>query len=341
MDPLGLVHALQELQTKYYDRTGIVLVFDNRTTDLGLSVEEESQVFHIMQEALANVARHSGAKHARLTVELVGGEYRFAVEDDGLGFSPSASGWAGRAAPASAPSPRRQYHARARAAPERVDRNRQSAARRRARQPGVPGTKWRLCMKTVRVMLVDDHTLFRRGLAELLHGRNGIEVVAATAGATEAARLMQEKKPDVLLLDLNLPPHGGLALLRTLQDYGWSGPTLILTVSDSEDDLANALHAGARGYLLKDMEPEDVTDAILRAVRGETVVAPAMTMKLVDLLQPGGKAKPGRTCWRSSPSANARFSSTWRRACRTRRSRARSTSAMTRSSCTCAISCRS
>jgi len=146
-------------------------------------------------------------------------------------------------------------------------------------------------MKTVRVMLVDDHTLFRRGLAELLHGRNGIEVVAATAGATEAARLMQETKPDVLLLDLNLPPHGGLALLRTLQDYGWSGPTLILTVSDSEDDLANALHAGARGYLLKDMEPEDVTDAILRAVRGETVVAPAMTMKLVDLLQPGRQSK--------------------------------------------------
>ena len=146
-------------------------------------------------------------------------------------------------------------------------------------------------MKKVRVMLVDDHTLFRKGLAELLHGRNDIEVVAATAGATEAARLMQETKPDVLLLDLNLPPHGGLALLRTLQDYGWSGPALILTVSDSEDDLANALHAGARGYLLKDMEPEDVIDAILRAVRGETVVAPAMTMKLVNLLQPGRQNK--------------------------------------------------
>jgi two-component system nitrate/nitrite response regulator NarL len=142
-------------------------------------------------------------------------------------------------------------------------------------------------MNTVRVMLVDDHTLFRKGLAELLQGRNEIEVVAATAGATEAARLVQETRPDVLLLDLNLPPHGGLALLRTLQDYGWSGPALILTVSDSEDDLANALHAGARGYLLKDMEPEDVIDAILRAVRGETVVAPAMTMKLVNLLQPG------------------------------------------------------
>ena len=86
MDPLGLVHALEELKTKFYDRTGIELTFENRGTDLDLSVEEEGQVFHIMQEALANVARHSGAKHARLTMEFAGGEYRFAVEDDGLGF---------------------------------------------------------------------------------------------------------------------------------------------------------------------------------------------------------------------------------------------------------------
>jgi two-component system nitrate/nitrite sensor histidine kinase NarX len=86
MDPLGLVHALEALKAKFRDRTGIALAFDNRTTDLNLSVEEEGQVFHIMQEALANVARHSGARHARLSMELVGEEYRFAVEDDGLGF---------------------------------------------------------------------------------------------------------------------------------------------------------------------------------------------------------------------------------------------------------------
>ena len=146
-------------------------------------------------------------------------------------------------------------------------------------------------MNSVRVMLVDDHTLFRKGLAELLHGRSNLEVVAATANAEEAARLVREQKPDLLLLDLNLPPNGGLALLRKLQEEGWSGPTLILTVSNSEDDLADTLHAGARGYLLKDMEPEDVTDAILRAVRGETVVAPAMMIKLVNLLQPERRSK--------------------------------------------------
>ncbi|MDR2240117.1 MAG: response regulator [Zoogloeaceae bacterium] len=142
----------------------------------------------------------------------------------------------------------------------------------------------------IKVMLVDDHTLFRKGLAELLDGCAAIHVVAATGAPADAARLLAEAQPDVLVLDLNMPPHGGLALLRELQAEGWSKPTLILTVSDAEDDLANAMRAGVRGYLLKDMEPDDVVDAIQRAVRGETVVAPTMTLKLVNLLQGGGKS---------------------------------------------------
>lgn len=146
----------------------------------------------------------------------------------------------------------------------------------------------------IKVMLVDDHTLFRKGLAELLDGRDTIRVAAATGNPAEAGRLLDEAQPDVLVLDLNMPPHGGLALLRELQGRGWSKPTLILTVSDAEDDLANAMRAGARGYLLKDMEPDDVVDAILRAVRGETVVAPTMTLKLVNLLQGGGSKNAAR-----------------------------------------------
>ena len=147
---------------------------------------------------------------------------------------------------------------------------------------------------SIKVMLVDDHTLFRKGLAELLDGRDNIRVAATTGIPTDAAVLLDEAKPDVLVLDLNMPPHGGLALLRELQGKGWSKPTLILTVSDAEDDLANAMRAGARGYLLKDMEPGDVVDAIQRAVRGETVVAPAMTLKLVNLLQGGGSKNAAR-----------------------------------------------
>jgi two-component system nitrate/nitrite response regulator NarL len=97
--------------------------------------------------------------------------------------------------------------------------------------------------------------------------------------------LLDELKPDVMVTDLHMQPVDGLSLLRQLQLEGNSIPTLVLTVSNAEEDLANVLRAGARGYLLKDMEPDDVADAIVRASRGETVVAPSMTMKLVGLLQ--------------------------------------------------------
>ncbi|MDD5329211.1 MAG: response regulator transcription factor, partial [Sulfuricella sp.] len=137
----------------------------------------------------------------------------------------------------------------------------------------------------VRVVLVDDHTLFRMGLAELLEQRGSIKVVGVTGNADEARRLLREEKPDVLIMDLHMPPLDGLTLFRQLRHEGYATPTLMLTVSNAEEDLSNVLRAGARGYLLKDMEPDDVVDAILRASRGETVVAPAMTMKLVKLLQ--------------------------------------------------------
>lgn len=137
----------------------------------------------------------------------------------------------------------------------------------------------------IRVVLVDDHTLFRMGLAELLEQRGSIKVVGVTGNADEARRLLTEQQPDVLIMDLHMPPLDGLTLFRQLRQEGFTTPTLMLTVSNAEEDLSNVLRAGARGYLLKDMEPDDVVDAILRASRGETVVAPAMTMKLVKLLQ--------------------------------------------------------
>ncbi|TAK52641.1 MAG: response regulator [Betaproteobacteria bacterium] len=138
----------------------------------------------------------------------------------------------------------------------------------------------------ISVLLVDDHTLFRKGLAELLEGRDAIRVVAATGDPDEALRIAREQRPDVAIVDLNMPPHGGLALLRQLLAAGWQGTSIVLTVSDAEDDMANALASGARGYLLKDMEPDELVAAVRRALRGETVVAPAMTLKLIDLLHP-------------------------------------------------------
>jgi two-component system, NarL family, nitrate/nitrite response regulator NarL len=147
--------------------------------------------------------------------------------------------------------------------------------------------------QAIRVVLIDDHTLFRKGLAELLDHSQAIRVVGTTGKCDDARRLIEEQQPDVVLMDLHLPPSSGLALLRQLFDSGMTRPVLMLTVSDSQDDLAKTLQAGAKGYLLKDMEPDDLVDAIKRAARGETVVAPAMTLKLLKLLQPNEPTEAG------------------------------------------------
>ena len=141
--------------------------------------------------------------------------------------------------------------------------------------------------KSLRVVLVDDHALCRTGLTDLLHHRGQITVVAALGDTDQVGDVLREQKPDLLVLDLRMPTIDGLALLRRLRAEGCDTPALILTMSDAESDLTAALRAGVRGYLLKDMGPEEVIAAIERAARGELTVAPSMTAKLAQMLQSG------------------------------------------------------
>ncbi len=147
-------------------------------------------------------------------------------------------------------------------------------------------------MSQPRIILVDDHTLFRKGLAELLERGALIKVVAMTGNPADIQSLLREHSPDALILDLNMPGVDGINLMQELKAGGFVLPIIILTVSEAEDDLARALRSGANGYLLKSMEPDEVVDAIRRAVKGETVVAPAMTAKLVSLLDAKNTADP-------------------------------------------------
>jgi len=143
-------------------------------------------------------------------------------------------------------------------------------------------------MAAPRLVLVDDHALCRNGLTDLLRLRGGMDVVAALADPDEVIKVLREQQPDLVVLDLRMPAIDGLALLRRMRAEGVQTPAVILTMSDSETDLSAALRAGVRGYLLKDMEPEDVIAAIGNAARGELTVAPSMTLKLAQLLQSGG-----------------------------------------------------
>jgi two-component system nitrate/nitrite response regulator NarL len=140
-----------------------------------------------------------------------------------------------------------------------------------------------------RVLLIDDHVLCQRGLTDVLHEHGGVRVVGMTSNGHEAKRLVDELAVDVVIMDLRMPQVDGIDVLRGLRDQGCEVPVVVLTVSDSEEDLASALRAGVRGYLLKDMDPDAIVDGFLRAARGEVVVAPAMATKLARLLQSGPK----------------------------------------------------
>ena len=140
--------------------------------------------------------------------------------------------------------------------------------------------------KPIRLVLIDDHGLCRHGLAELLEHKAGMKVLGATGDPDEAERILQQQQPDLLIMDLRMPQMDGLDLLGRLRAAGVAPPTIILTMSDSEQDLSRALRAEVRGYLLKDMDPDAVINSIHRAALGELVIAPAMTGKLAKLLQP-------------------------------------------------------
>jgi two-component system, NarL family, nitrate/nitrite response regulator NarL len=135
-----------------------------------------------------------------------------------------------------------------------------------------------------RIVLVEDESLFRRGLSELLTHCYDFDVIG-TVGTIEELHALMPELPELLVMDLRMKPMDGLTMLNQLRAEGYTMPAVMLTMSDSEVDLSNAIRAGARGYLLKDMAPQEVVDAIHRVAAGEMVVAPTMTMKMIEILR--------------------------------------------------------
>lgn len=133
----------------------------------------------------------------------------------------------------------------------------------------------------IRLLVVDDHTLFRRGLIALLSRDARLSVVAEAGDAGEALKLGQQHQPDVILLDNHLPGVHGVEALPQLCAALPRTRIVMLTVSEDADDLAQALARGAAGYLLKTVEGDELASAIVRVSKGESVVSPEMTSKLV------------------------------------------------------------
>ena len=136
-------------------------------------------------------------------------------------------------------------------------------------------------MKPIRLLVVDDHTLFRRGLVALLSQDERFEVIGEAGDSGVALRRAGADAPDVILLDNHLPGVRGVDAIAGLKEVAPLARILMLTVSENEDDLAAALQAGADGYLLKTINSEDLSDSIVKVLSGEPVVSPEMMTKLV------------------------------------------------------------
>jgi len=136
-------------------------------------------------------------------------------------------------------------------------------------------------MEPVRVMVVDDHTLFRRGIAAVLAEAENLEVVGEASGGLEAIEKAKQIVPDVILMDLNMPECSGLEATQALQTEMPQVNILVLTVSDKESDLFDAIKFGARGYILKNTEPDELIHAIFHIAQGGVIVSPLMATKLL------------------------------------------------------------
>ena len=136
----------------------------------------------------------------------------------------------------------------------------------------------------MRVLIIDDHALFRVGLQGLLEQR-GNEVADAVASGIEGIERAKELEPDIVLLDLRMPDMGGLEVLQKLRETKSTIPVVMLTTSNEEADLIKSLRSGAQGYLLKDMEPDELVSALRDIENGKNVVAQDLTDALARMVQ--------------------------------------------------------
>jgi DNA-binding NarL/FixJ family response regulator len=134
----------------------------------------------------------------------------------------------------------------------------------------------------IRVLVVDDHALFRRGLQMVLGAESDVEVVGEASDGAEALKVASETLPDIVLMDVRMPRRGGIDATTAIKDAVPSAKIIMLTISDEEADLYDAIKAGAMGYLLKEISIEEVATAVRAVYNGQSLISPSMASKLLN-----------------------------------------------------------
>lgn len=140
-------------------------------------------------------------------------------------------------------------------------------------------------VKKSTILLVDDHPLLRKGLKQLLSFEDELEVIAEASGGAEAIEIAEREDPDLIILDLNMQGMDGLQTLAKMRELGVTSRIVMLTVSDSDDDVLTAISQGADGYLLKDTDPDVLLEQIKLAISGKMVLSEAVTQVLAAAIR--------------------------------------------------------
>ncbi len=302
---------LRAAVAEYGERADVDITLDIRLAGCSLTPNQEVHVLQIVREALSNMLRHALARHARVGLECdEAGYVTVAIEDDGVGIDEGPIGG-------------RDHHGlsimreRARSLGGTIEIGRRSEggtrvgvrfravtaapASAQSSLPAIPPAFYGHCTVPARkppmsepsvesVLIVDDHPLFRKGLAQLLQTVPGFRLVGEAAGGEEGIEMARARQPDLVLLDLNMRDLNGLEVLRQLRQLKPEPRVVMITVSDQGEDVVAALRGGADGYLLKDMEPEAMLEALADVAAGRVVIPPQLNHLLAAALR--SEARP-------------------------------------------------
>ena len=283
--------------------------------DQRLPMEVEQTLFRVAQEALSNVARHSRASAATVWLVFEPGQVILYVVDNGVGFDPATAGDGFGLQSMRDRMAAVQGRLIVQAAPEGGTIVTASAP------TNFSGAKI-IMEDAIRVVLVDDHNMVRMGLKAYFSTLPDIQVVGEAGTGEEAVRLAADLAPDVVLMDLIMPGMDGVEATRQVKRISPRTQVIVVTSYHEDEHIFPAIRAGALSYVLKDIDPDDLADAIRRANAGEAVINPRVAARLVKELH-GQREETASTRSASSPTVRWMCCARSLRARTTRRSRRR------------------
>jgi len=304
----GLTEAIQQEVTKTGERgIQISLAIRGEEPDL-LDRRNRLAILRIVQEALSNIIRHARTKSASVRVSYGPSELRLSITDDGIGFDSSASRAVISSAGAGFGLISMQERARLAGGYIQIHSAPGVGTQVEATIPYQPNSGSPSALEetsaasplsrdvgsgVIRVLIVDDHEVFRRGIFNTIEQIDGMMVVGEAEDGEEAIEKIQTLAPDVVLLDIRMPKLDGVGALRRISELGLQTRVILLSVYATDEYIFDGLRAGAVGYLLKDVRSHDLANAIRTVHEGGSLLHPVVAKRLIERLESG--AGPGLT----------------------------------------------